>query len=89
MESPRLVRWESLTKKDFDAIDRARASAEIGERILDTPGEHAAGACAEILDGSLGPEDRHSPVGKLRFLFVNPLMIRLSHRLLGFRNGIA
>ena len=22
MESPRLIRWESLTKKDFDAIDR-------------------------------------------------------------------
>jgi creatinine amidohydrolase/Fe(II)-dependent formamide hydrolase-like protein len=67
----------------------AGASAEIGERILDTLGEHAADACAEILDGRLGPEDCHSPVWKLRFLFLNPLMIRLSHRLLGFRNGIA
>jgi len=25
VESPRLIRWESLTKKDFDAIDRSRA----------------------------------------------------------------
>jgi len=28
-------------------------------------------------------------VWKLRFLFLNPLMIRLSNRLLGFRSAIA
>ena len=144
MESPRLVLWESLTKRDFDTIDRSRAvvlvtcspievhgphlpmgadalesegliermlrsyrkalaffgersysgapagaSAEIGERILDTLGEHAGVACTEILDGTIGPEDCHSPLWKLRFLLLDPLMIRLSHRLLGFRNGIA
>jgi creatinine amidohydrolase/Fe(II)-dependent formamide hydrolase-like protein len=65
------------------------ASAEIGERILDTLGERAGEACAEILDGTLGPEDCHSPVWRFRFLFLNPLMIRLSHGMLGFRNGIA
>ena len=67
----------------------AGASAEIGERILDTLGERAAEACSEILDGTIGPDDCHSPVWKLRFLFLNPLMIRLSNRVLGFRNGIA
>jgi creatinine amidohydrolase/Fe(II)-dependent formamide hydrolase-like protein len=67
----------------------AGASAEIGEQILDRLGGHAAEACAQLLDGEIGPEDCHSPVWKLRFLFLNPLMIRLSNRLLGFRNAIA
>jgi len=65
------------------------ATAEIGERILDTLAGHAGEAVGELLDGTIGPEDCHSPVWKLRFLFLNPLMIRLSNRLLGFRNGIA
>jgi len=67
----------------------ASASAEVGERILDTLGQKAADACAELLDGRIGPEDCHSPVWKLRFLFLNPVMIRLSNWLLGFRNPIA
>jgi creatinine amidohydrolase len=67
----------------------ARASAEVGERILDTLGREAASACAEILDGRLPPEDCHSPLWRLRFLFLNPLAIRVANRLLGFRNGIA
>ena len=67
----------------------AGASPEIGERILDTLGERAAEACSEILDGTIGPDDCHSPVWKIRFLFLNPLMIRLSHLALGFRNGVA
>ena len=67
----------------------AGASAEIGEQILDRLGGHAAEACTQLLDGEIGPEDCHSPVWKLRFLFLNPLMIRLSNRLLGFRNSIA
>jgi hypothetical protein len=67
----------------------AGASAEIGERILDTLAGHAAEACAGLLDGTLGPEEFHSPIWKLRWLFLNPLAIRLSNRLLGFRNPIA
>lgn len=43
----------------------------------------------ELLDGEIGPEDCHSPIWKLRFLFLNPLMIRLANRVLGFRNPIA
>jgi creatinine amidohydrolase len=66
----------------------ARASAELGERILDTLGREAANACAEILDGTLAPGDCHSPVWRLRFLFLNPLAIRVANRLLGFRNPI-
>jgi creatinine amidohydrolase len=67
----------------------AGASAELGERILDTLAEKAAGACAELLDGEIGPEAWHSPLWRLRFLFLNPLSIRLTNRLLGFRNAIA
>jgi creatinine amidohydrolase/Fe(II)-dependent formamide hydrolase-like protein len=66
-----------------------KGSAEIGEQILDVLGGHAAQAVSELLDGEIGPEDCHSPVWKLRFLFLNPWMIRLSNRLLGFRNAIA
>jgi creatinine amidohydrolase len=67
----------------------ASASAELGERFLDRLGSEAAGACAELLDGAIGPEDCHSPIWKLRFLFLNPLMIRLSNRAIGLTNPIA
>jgi hypothetical protein len=67
----------------------ASASAELGERILDTLAEKLADACAELLDGEIGPEEWHSPLWKFRFLFLNPLMIRVMNRLLGFRNAIA
>ena len=65
------------------------ASAELGERFLDTLGEHAATACTQLLDGEISPRDCHSPIWKLRFLFLNPLAIRLSNLALGFRNPIA
>jgi creatinine amidohydrolase/Fe(II)-dependent formamide hydrolase-like protein len=67
----------------------AGASAELGERILDTLASHAAIGITELLDGEIGPEDCHSPIWKLRFLFLNPTMIRLSNWFLGFKNGIA
>jgi len=66
-----------------------KASAELGERFLDLLGGKAAEAVSQLLDGEIGPEDCHSPIWKLRFLFLNPLAIRLSNRLLGFRNPIA
>ncbi len=65
------------------------ATAEIGERILDTLGEYAGRACTELLDGEIGPEDCHSPIWRYRFLFLNPWMIRASNRVLGVRNAIA
>jgi len=66
----------------------AGASPELGEAILDTLGEQAAGAVAELLDGKIGPEDCHSPIWKLRFLFHNPLLTRISNRLLGLRSEV-
>ena len=68
----------------------AGASAELGERFLDLLGEKAGEAVGELLDGKIGPEDCHSPAWPLRFLFLNPLMIRLSNWYVGLRpNPIA
>jgi creatinine amidohydrolase len=64
------------------------ASAELGERFLDTLGQKAGEAAGELLDGTIGPEDCHSPIWKYRFLFLNPLMIRLANWGLGLRNPI-
>jgi creatinine amidohydrolase len=65
------------------------ATPEIGERILDRLGGFAAEAVTGLLDGTLSPEECHSPIWRYRFLFLNPWMIRISNRLLGFHNAIA
>ncbi len=68
----------------------AGASAELGERFLDLLGEKAAGAVTELLDGDIGPEDCHSPIWGIRFLFLNPVMIKLANWIVGLRpNPIA
>jgi creatinine amidohydrolase len=56
----------------------AGASAELGERILDLLAEKTAGAIGEILDGTLPPEQWHSPLWKLRHVFVNPAAVKLA-----------
>ena len=60
----------------------AGASAEIGESILDLLAEKTAGAIAEILDGKLPPEQWHSPIWKLRHVFVHPAAVAVSNVLL-------
>jgi len=66
-----------------------KASAELGERILDTLGEKGAQAVSEILDGELPPAEWHSPLWKQRFWFTHPLMVRFFNRLLGIPKGVA
>ncbi len=60
-----------------------KASAELGERILDTLAGHAAKLVAQLLDGELQEAEWHSPVWKLRHLFVNPAAVRLADAWLG------
>ncbi len=60
----------------------AKASAELGEQILDTLAGKAAEAMSELLDGKLSAADCHSPAWKLRHLFVNGTAIRVSDWLL-------
>jgi creatinine amidohydrolase len=40
MESPRILRWEALTKKQFDAIDRAQAVVLVTGSPLEVHGPH-------------------------------------------------
>ena len=61
----------------------AKASAELGERILDTLAGHAAELLAQLLDGELKEAEWHSPLWKLRHLFVNPAAVRLADAWLG------
>jgi len=63
----------------------AGASAEVGERILDTLAGRAAEAISEILDGTLPPEHWHSPFWRFRHLFVNRYAVRFFDWLLGAR----
>jgi creatinine amidohydrolase/Fe(II)-dependent formamide hydrolase-like protein len=63
--------------------DPARASAELGERILDVLSGHTAEALVEILEGRLPREEWHSPLWRLRHLFVNPAAVRAVDALLG------
>jgi creatinine amidohydrolase/Fe(II)-dependent formamide hydrolase-like protein len=65
----------------------AGASAELGERFLDLLGEKAGHAVGELLDGDIGPEDCHSPVWPIRFLFVNRVMVRLANWFIGMRRN--
>jgi hypothetical protein len=57
----------------------------MGERILDAFGTKSAAAYADVLDGTLAPSACHSPIWPMRFLFINPLMIRIMNRLIGMR----
>jgi len=67
----------------------AGASAAIGEQILDTLARHTASAVAEILDGTLPREQWHSPLWRLRHVFVHPLTFRLFNALLGVPKAVS
>jgi creatinine amidohydrolase len=58
--------------------DPAKASPELGERILDTLAGHAAELVTQLLDGELPEAQWHSPLWKLRHVFVNPAAVRLA-----------
>ncbi|HEY8152837.1 MAG TPA: creatininase family protein [Myxococcota bacterium] len=60
-----------------------KASADLGEQILDTLAGHAAVLVTQLLDGELKEAEWHSPVWKLRHLFVNPAAVRLADAWLG------
>jgi creatinine amidohydrolase len=66
-----------------------KASAELGERIMEVLGTHAAQAMTEILEGKLPPDQWHSPLWSKRFLFTNPAMVWLFNRILGIEKGVA
>jgi hypothetical protein len=65
------------------------ASAELGERIMEVLGTHAAQAMTEILEDKLPPDQWHSPLWSKRFLFTNPAMVWFFNRILGIEKGVA
>jgi creatinine amidohydrolase len=66
-----------------------KASAELGERILDTLAGHGAELVAQLLDGELKEAEWHSPVWKLRHLFVSPVAVRLADAWLGVPRAVS
>ncbi|MEB2344529.1 MAG: creatininase family protein [Deltaproteobacteria bacterium] len=64
----------------------AGASPELGEAILDTLARHTAEAVVELWEGRLPAAQWHSPLWKLRALFVHPAAVRLFDALLGVPN---
>lgn len=66
-----------------------KASPELGERIMEVLGKHAAQAMCEILEDRLPPDQWHSPLWPRRFLFTNPLMVWFFNRILGIEKGVA
>lgn len=86
--TPRMLRWETLTKTQFDEIDPKETVVVLTCSPIEVHGPHLP-LGADAFEGELGPEEWHSPLWKLRLLFLNPLLIRLTNRLIGFRNAIA
>jgi creatinine amidohydrolase/Fe(II)-dependent formamide hydrolase-like protein len=62
--------------------DPAKASAELGDQILDVLSGRTAEALVEIFEGRLPRDEWHSPLWKLRHLFVNPAAVRVFDALL-------
>jgi len=67
----------------------AKASAELGEQILDILAGHTADALVEILEGRLPPDQWHSPLWKLRHLFTHPAAVRFFDRLLAAPKSVS
>jgi creatinine amidohydrolase len=65
-----------------------KASAELGEQILDTLGAAAGKLVTELLDGRLPESEWHSPLWRLRRLFTNPAAVRFFDAWLGAPKAI-
>ncbi|MDJ0787381.1 MAG: creatininase family protein [Myxococcota bacterium] len=65
-----------------------RASAELGEQILDLLAGRTAEALVEILEGKLDREHWHSPVWKLQPLFTSGLAFRFFNALLNVPKAV-
>jgi len=60
-----------------------KASAELGEQILDTLASAGGELVSQLLDGELPESEWHSPLWKLRHAFTNPAAVRLADAWLG------
>jgi len=60
-----------------------KASAELGEQILDTLAGAGGELVTQLLDGALPESEWHSPLWKLRHVFTHPAAVRLADAWLG------
>jgi creatinine amidohydrolase len=60
-----------------------KASAELGEQILDTLASAGGELVTQLLDGELPESEWHSPLWKLRHVFTHPAAVRLTDAWLG------
>ena len=65
-----------------------KASAELGEQILDTLASAGGALVTQLLDGELPEAEWHSPLWKLRHVFTHPAAVRLADAWLGVPNTI-
>lgn len=64
------------------------ASAATGDAIFDVLADHSSKALAELLRGELRPEDCHSPLYKLDWLFSSEWISRVVERAAGYRQRV-
>lgn len=64
------------------------ASAEIGRQMIEVLARHAADALQEVLHGTLRPEECHSPIWPLRWLFTSETLGRLFERAVKYQQRV-
>ncbi|MBI4518111.1 MAG: creatininase family protein [Deltaproteobacteria bacterium] len=66
----------------------AIASAEIGKQILEVLANHSAEVLGQLWAGRISPDDCHSPVWPLKWVFLSPTASRLFEWAVRYRNPI-
>ena len=64
------------------------ASAEIGREMIDVLARHTADALEDVLHGRLAPEQCHSPIWPLRWIFTSETLGRLFERAVKYKQRV-
>ena len=64
------------------------ASPELGEKMIEVLSQHAADALGEVWRGERKPEDCHSPVWRVRWLFMSRVASGVFERLVGYESRV-
>lgn len=66
----------------------ALASAELGDRIIDLLADHAVDALSDVYTGRLSPDECHSPLWPIRWVFLSERFGRAFERLARYRQRV-
>lgn len=64
------------------------ASAEIGREMMDVLAQHTAAALEDVLHGRLAPEQCHSPIWPLRWVFTSEILSRVFERAVKYQQRV-